>query len=214
MKWWPSLFLREQSPHFIANSSHEEQTIMEERVGEAFAGSEHFTVIGRQLQVGDPAPDFCLDFLDLADLIVRTISLADSTGMVRLLSVVNSLQRPVCRLVTHQWEAYRATLPSEACIYTVSRDSPQMQAKFQDTTGVLHQALSAHRCEQFGADYGVWLKEWRLLQRSVFVINCHDRIIYVEYVADQLREPDYAAAMQAVLQAVGVRGIGSNETEK
>ena len=69
MKWWPSLFLREQSPHFIADSSHEEQTIMEERVGEAFAGSEHFTVIGRQLQVGDPAPDFCLDFLDLADLI-------------------------------------------------------------------------------------------------------------------------------------------------
>ena len=176
---------------------------MEERVGAAFAGSEHFTVIGRQLQVGDPAPDFCLDYLDLADLVVRTTSLADSTGMVRLLSVVNSLQRPACLLVTQQREAYRATLPSEACIYTVSRDSPQMQAKFQEATGVLHQALSAHRSEQFGADYGVWLKEWHLLQQSVFVINHHNRIIYVEYVADQLREPDYVAAMQAVQQAVG-----------
>jgi thiol peroxidase len=174
---------------------------MEERVGEAFADSEHFTVIGRQLQVGDPAPDFCLDYLDLADLIVRTITLADSTGMVRLLSVVNSLERSVCLLVTHQWEAYRATLPSDACIYTVSRDSPQMQAKFQETTGVLHQALSAHRSEQFGQDYGVWLKEWRLLQRAVFVIDRTDRIVYIEYVADQLREPGYAAAMQAVQQA-------------
>src|SRR5581483_10134839 len=145
--------LEEVVTHFMANSSHEEQAIMEERVGEATTGSEHFTVIGRQLQVGDPAPDFCLDFLDLADLIVRTISLADSTGMVRLLSVVNSLGHPICQRVTQRWEAYRATLPSDACIYTVSRDSPQMQAKFQETTGVLHQALSAHRSEPFGQAY-------------------------------------------------------------
>jgi len=68
---------------------------------------------------------------------------------------------------------------------------------------VLHQALSAHRSEQFGADYGVWLKEWRLLQRAVFVLDRTDRIVYVEYVADQLREPGYAAALQAVRQAVG-----------
>jgi thioredoxin-dependent peroxiredoxin len=203
MKWVAFPLLEGAVTHFMANSSHEELAIMEERVGEAFAGSEHFTVIGRQLQVGDPAPDFSLDYLDLADLIVRTITLADSTGMVRLLSVVNSLDHLVCLLVTHQWEASRATVPFDACIYTVSRDSPQMQAKFQETTGVLHQALSAHRSEQFGTDYGVWLKEWRLLQRSVFVIDRHDRIIYVEYVADQLREPDYAAAMQTMQQAIG-----------
>jgi len=176
---------------------------MEERKGFAFAGTEQLTIRGRQLQRGDPAPDFRLDYLDLADLVVRTITLADAPGMVRLLSVVNSLQRPLCQFVTRQWEASRATVPSEACIYTVSRDSPQMQAQWQETTGVLHQALSAHRSEQFGQDYGVWLKEWRLLQRAVFVIDRTDRIIYVEYVADQLREPDYAAALQALQQAVG-----------
>src|SRR5438309_8893874 len=104
MKWVAFPLLEEAVIHFMANSSHEEQAIMEERVGEAFAGREQFTVIGRQLQVGDPAPDYCLDFLDLADMIVRTISLADSTGMVRLLSVVNSLGRPVCQRVTQQWE--------------------------------------------------------------------------------------------------------------
>ena len=65
---------------------------MEERRGEAFAGSEQLTVLGRQLQAGEAAPNFCLDYLDLADLVVRTISLADSAGMVRLLSVVNSLE--------------------------------------------------------------------------------------------------------------------------
>jgi thiol peroxidase len=174
---------------------------MEERKGEAFAGTEQLTVIGRQLHAGDPAPDFLLDYLDLADLVVRTISLADSTEMVRLLSVVNSLQRPVCQQVTQQWEALRAALSSDACVYTVSMDSPQMQTDWQDRVGVLHQLLSAQHVEQFGRDYGVWLKEWRLLQRAVFVIDRNDCIIYAEYVADQLREPDYAAALQAVRQA-------------
>lgn len=176
---------------------------MEERIGEVFAGTEQFTVIGKQLQRGDPAPDFRLDYLDLADLIIRTVGLADSAGTVRLLSVVNSLQRPLCQHVTRQWEALYTDLPSSACIYTVSMDSPQMQADWQDRIGVLHQLLSAQHVEQFGHDYGVWLKEWRLLQRAVFVIDRNDSIVYVEYVADQLREPDYGGAMQVVSSLQG-----------
>ena len=97
---------------------------MEERRGEAFAGPEQLTIIGRRLHPGGPAPDFRLDYLDLADMAIRTVSLADSAGMVRLLSVVNSLERPVCQRVTRQWEALCAALPPDACIYTVSLDSP------------------------------------------------------------------------------------------
>ena len=174
---------------------------MEERMGDAFAGTEHLTVIGRRLHPGGTAPDFCLNYLDLLDLAVHTVRLSDSAGMVRLLSVVNSLQRPVCQLVTQRWEALSPVLPPDACIYTVSMDPPQMQARWQDRTGVLHQALSAHHSVQFGQDYGVWLREWHLLQRSVVVIDRTDRIVYVEYVADQMREPDYAVALQAVQQA-------------
>ena len=174
---------------------------MEERIGEAFAGNEQLTIIGKKLHAGDSAPNFCLDYVDLADMAVRTISLADSAGLVRLLNVVNSLERPVCQRVTRQWEALCATLPPEACIYTVSMDSPQMQARWQYSAGVLHQVLSAQRSEQFGQNYGVWLKEWRVLQQAVFVLDRHDQIVYVEYVADQLREPDYGAALQAVQQA-------------
>jgi thioredoxin-dependent peroxiredoxin len=171
---------------------------MEERKGFAFAGTEQLTVMGRQLHAGDRAPDFRLDYLDLADMIVSTISLADSRGMVRLLSIVNSLKRPVCQRVTRRWEALSRNVSPEASVYSVSMDSPQMQARWQDMAGVLHQTLSAHRDEQFGQDYGVWLKEWRLLQRAVFVLDRNDRIVYAEYVADQLCEPEYAAALQAV----------------
>ena len=176
---------------------------MEERMGDAFAGTEQLTVIGRRLHPGGIVPDFCLNYLDLVDMAVHTVRLSDLAGMVRLLSVVNSLERPVCQVVTRRWEALCAMLPPDACIYTVSMDPPQMQAGWQDRTGVLHQALSAHHSVQFGQDYGVWLKEWHLLQKSVVVIDRTDRIVYVEYVTDQMSEPDYTAAIQAVQQAVG-----------
>jgi thiol peroxidase len=176
---------------------------MEERMGDAFAGTEHLTVIGKRLHPGETAPDFCLHYLDLVDMAVHTVRLSDSVGMVRLLSMVNSLERPVCQVVTRRWEVLCAMLPADACIYTVSMDTPQMQSLWQDRTGVLHQALSAHNSVQFGQDYGVWLKEWHLLQRSVVVIDRTDRIVYVEYVTAQMSEPDYTAAIHAVQRAAG-----------
>jgi thiol peroxidase len=174
---------------------------MEARIGEAFAGSEHLTIIGRCLLPGETAPDFCLHYLDLVDLVVHKVGLSDLAGIVRLLSMVNSLERSVCQEVTQRWETLREALPPEACMYTISMDPPEVQAEFQDRTGVLHQALSAQHSAQFGQEYGVWVKEWHLLQRSVVVIDRNDRIVYVEYVADQLSEPNYAAAIQALQQA-------------
>jgi hypothetical protein len=80
----------------------EEQGIMEARIGEAYAGTECLTVIGRRLHQGERAPDYCLSYLDLVDLAVRRVRLADSTGLVRLLSMVNSLERPLCQAVTQR----------------------------------------------------------------------------------------------------------------
>jgi thiol peroxidase len=49
----------------------------------------------------------------------------------------------------------------------------------------------------------VLLKERRLLQRAVFVLDAQGRIVYSEYVADQMREPDYKAALHAVQACAG-----------
>jgi len=170
---------------------------MEERSGEAFALDELLTVVGRRLLPGEIAPDFSLEYLDLADMKVQSAGLADIEGSMRLFNVVNSLARPVCHHITRQWEKLHTDLPPRACIYTISTDPPDAQAHWQSIQGVLHQTLSAHRSEQFGQDYGVWLKEWHLLQRAVFVIDCENRIVYSEYVADQMREPKYALAIES-----------------
>jgi len=178
----------------------------EERRGEAFEGTERLTVLGRRLGPGDDAPDFTLDTLDAADGAIHPVRLADSNGMVRLLTVVNSLDTPVCHIETRRWETLGGRLPADIRLYTVSMDLPYAQARWRRAEAVAHQALSAHREERFGIDYGVLLKEWRLLQRAVFVIDRLDKIAYAEYVADQLREPDYAAALEAARQAAVAGG--------
>jgi thioredoxin-dependent peroxiredoxin len=176
--------------------------VTEERNGEAFELDMQLTAVGRKLQPGDVAPDFALDYFDPADSSIRSVRLVDSAGQVRLLHVVNSLDTPVCHVSTRRWDELRAELPPGVRLYTISMDLPFAQARWQNAEGVTHQALSAHRSEQFGRDYGVLLKEWRLLQRAIFVIDRHDRISYAEYVADQMCEPNYAAAMAAVRQAM------------
>jgi thiol peroxidase len=174
---------------------------MEERIGEAFELDARLTVVGSKLGVGEPAPDFALDYLDPTDQSIRTIRLADSASTVRLLTVVNSLDTPVCHVETRRWEDRRGELPPGVQLYTISMDLPFAQARWQSAERVSHPALSSHRDEQFGRDYGVLIKEWRLLQRAVFVIGRDDRIVHAEYVADQMREPDYAAALAAAREA-------------
>jgi thioredoxin-dependent peroxiredoxin len=175
-----------------------------ERRGEAFEGDIQLTVVGPQLRVGDTAPDFTLDALAPGEAMPREITLADGAGRVRLLHVVNSLDTPVCHIGAHRFESLRrADLPPDVDVYTVSMDLPFAQARWRAAEDVEHEALSSHRSERFGRDYGVLLREWRLLQRAVFVIDGAHRIVHVEYVADQLAEPDYAAALAAARRAAG-----------
>lgn len=181
--------------------NRKETNVTIERTGEAFELDQQLTVIGRKLEGGESAPDFALDYLDPSDSSIRSVALADSAGLVRLLNVVNSLDTPVCNIETRRWDTLRAHLPANVQVYTVSMDLPFAQARWQAAEGVTHQALSGHRSERFGEDYGVLIKEWRLLQRAVFVIDRANRIAYAEYVADQMREPNYDAAVAAAIQA-------------
>src|SRR5258708_7721669 len=135
---------------------------VQERRGEAFELGQPLTVIGRKLQPGEPAPPFTLECFDPALEAITIVRLADSDGQVRLLNVVNSLDTPVCDVETQKWEERRAELPADVQLLTISMDLPFAQARWCEAAEVRHQALSAHRDEQFGRDYGVLIKEWRV----------------------------------------------------
>jgi thiol peroxidase len=131
------------------------------------------------------------------------VSLEDSRGSVRLLNVINSVDTPVCNVETKKWQAMLSSLGSDVALYTISMDLPFAQARWAAAENVDHSLLSGHRSEKFGEDYGVLLREWRLLQRAVFVIDGGGSVVHAEYVADQMKEPDYDAAAAAVSKAKG-----------
>jgi thiol peroxidase len=168
-----------------------------ERTGEAFELDERLTVIGARLQPGMAAPDFVLETFDPETQTVREVRLGDSAGRVRLLNVVNSVDTPVCHIETRRWDGLRRDLPADVALYTISMDLPFAQARWRGAEGTGHELLSAHKSEAFGRDYGVLVKEWRLLQRAVFVLAGDGHVVHAEYVANQMAEPDYDAAVQA-----------------
>ncbi|MDQ6727112.1 MAG: thiol peroxidase [Actinomycetota bacterium] len=168
---------------------------MEERVGGAVEDGQELTVLGRMLEPGDTAPDFALDHFTGSSM--DTVSLADMAGSVVVLNVVNSVDTPVCDVQTRRVDG----LFPAAKVLTVSMDLPFALVRWTNAAGVTHPAVSSHRSEAFGRDYGVLIKEWRALQRSVFVIDRDGRIAYAEYVPDQMNEPDYDAAVDAARKA-------------
>ena len=174
---------------------------MEERTGEAFEFDEKLTVVGSKLKPGMKAPSFKLDSFSNGSL--RQVNLSDSTGKVRLLNIVNSLDTPVCHVETQRWEKIRNELPADVVIYTISMDLPFAQSRWQNNENVSHEMLSSHRDETFGKEYGVLIKEWRLLQRAVLVIDESDTIVHAEYVPDQMAEPNYDETVKAVKNAAG-----------
>lgn len=171
---------------------------MIERTGEAYELDEQLTVVGAQLKPGDIAPDFTLEHQDPETYALLPVSLSESAGSIRVLSVVPSLDTPVCKIQASKWDTMRQDLPESVVLYTVSMDLPYAQSRWQTAENAGHKALSAHKSEAFATDYGILLREWRLLQRSIFVIDEAGAIRYAQYVPDQGAEPDYEPAIAAI----------------
>jgi thiol peroxidase len=145
------------------------------------------TLIGPELKVGDKAPDF-----KLIDTNLKPVTLADSKGKTRLISVVPSIDTPVCDLQTKRFNQEASKLPANVAVLTVSMDLPFAQARWCGIAGADKvQMLSDYREHAFGQAYGVLIKELKLLSRAVFVIGPDDRVQYVEYVKEITLHPDY-----------------------
>src|SRR5512141_412448 len=170
-----------------------------ERTGIATMKGIPVTLIGPEIKAGDKAPDFnCLD------MSMNEVSLADSKRKIRLIAAVPSLDTTVCNKMTIRFndEAERMNDVRVAWI-TVSMDLPFAQKLFMDDEDIRDMNLySDHRDASFGQDYGVLIKENRLLSRAVFVIDRDDNVRYVEYVKENGQLPDFEAALRVVWDLV------------
>ncbi|KIL75647.1 Thiol peroxidase, Tpx-type [Bacillus badius] len=154
------------------------------------------TLLGNEVKAGDQAPDFKVLATDLSE-----VTLADSKGKVRLISVIPSIDTGVCEQQTRKFNEEASKLDNVEII-TISADLPFAQKRWCAGEGLENVNIySDHREMSFGEAYGVHMKELRLLARSVFVVDSEGKVTYVEYVSEGTNHPDYEKAIEAAKAA-------------
>jgi len=151
------------------------------------------TLLGTMPAAGDKAPGFSLKDQAMADK-----TLADYAGKVKIISVVPSVDTPICDIETKRFNEEAASLGDSIVILTVSVDLPPAFKRWCGASGVDKvELLSDFKDHNFGVDYGVRIKEIGLLARCLFVVDKDDTVQYVQLVPEVADEPDYDAVLSA-----------------
>jgi thiol peroxidase len=165
-----------------------------ERTGELTHRSRALTLLGETVQIGQQAPDASLRGPDQS-----AVSLSDYAGKVLLISVVPSLDTGICDAQTRRFNEEAANFADDVVVLTISAEHPWNQRRWCGAAGIDRVVvLSDHYDLDFGHKFGTAIKEYRLLQRSIFVIGRDGKISYVEYVPEIAQHPDYDGALAAV----------------
>jgi thiol peroxidase len=173
-----------------------------ERPGATTLKGNPLTLIGPQLKPGDDAPDF-----NVVDQALKPVTLKDTGDNVRIISVVPSLDTPVCDAQTRKFNIAAANLPG-VDIITVSVDLPFAQTRWCGAFGVDKvKMLSDYKDVSFGTNYGTLIKELRIESRAIFVLDRENKVRYVEYVKEVADSPNHDAALAAAREAVAAAAV-------
>ncbi|MDQ0225851.1 thiol peroxidase [Metabacillus niabensis] len=154
------------------------------------------TLVGNEVKIGDTAPDFTV-----LDNELNEVTLSNSVGKVRIISVIPSIDTGVCDAQTRRFNEEASNL-SNVEVLTISVDLPFAQKRWCAANGLENvKTLSDHRNLSFGEAFGVYIKELRLLARAVFVIESNNKVTHVEYVREATNHPNYEAAIEAAKAA-------------
>ncbi|MBZ0104704.1 MAG: thiol peroxidase [Sulfuricella denitrificans] len=154
---------------------------------------EPLNVGGHFPQTGETAHSFMLVDKDLKD-----VSLSEFSGKRKVLSIVPSVDTPVCATSTRVFNQ-RASELSNTVVLVISADLPFAQSRFCGAEGLDNVImLSTMRGRDFYKDYGVMITDpplSGLMARAVIVLDEKDKVIHAELVPEITQEPDYDAAI-------------------
>jgi len=142
---------------------------------------------------GTDAPDFVLVNAELSDA-----SLESYAGKKKLLSIVPSLDTPVCATSTKRFND-AAKEKSDVVFLMISADLPFAMSRFcgaEGTDNVI--TLSMMRSRNFAKDYGILIEDGPLAgitARGIVVLDANNKVIHSELVSEITQEPDYDAAL-------------------
>ena len=145
------------------------------------------------------APNFTLVKNDLS-----TVELSDYKGQKVVLNIFPSIDTGTCAQSVRQFNQEAAEL-SNTKVLCISKDLPFAQARFCGAEGIDKvETLSDFRDGNFGKSYQVEFTDGPLqglLSRSVVVVNEAGEVVYTEQVAETVDEPNYKAALEALMDA-------------
>ncbi len=159
-----------------------------------------YALEGPHLKLGEAAPDALL-----RKTLLDTLGVRETDGKTRVLSVVPSLDTPVCAEQTKRFHEAAAKLDN-VDFYTISCDLPTGMARFCGAENIDPERirfLSDHFDTSFGRAYGKLIPELRLECRAVFVLDRDGIIRHAEYVPEVADHPDYDSALECARQLAG-----------
>lgn len=157
------------------------------------------TLAGEAVSVGKPAPDFKLHYYEGG---MKTITPADLKGKATILSVVPSLDTPVCQVQTKKFNEQLGALGDKINAVTVSLDLPFAMNRFCGAESIKNIKVGSDYFDRsFGKNWGMLIEELAILARGVFVLDKSGTVIYAEQVKEVAEEPNYDAALAALKKA-------------
>jgi len=165
-------------------------------------GSKPTSLEGTGIKVGDSLRDAKLTTTP-PDL--KLVSLTDSKGTVRIVSIVPSLDTKVCEQQTHYLSEKNANLDRDVQLITVSVDTPFAQKRFAEEAKIKNVTfLSDYRSGDFGRAYGLLIPDIHVLARAVMVVDKDNVVRYLQVVPELASMPDIDAAFNAARKVAGL----------
>jgi thioredoxin-dependent peroxiredoxin len=155
------------------------------------------TLVGTQVRVGDPAPDFQLTTGAMQPMTLEEA--IDGGKRNALFIALPSLDTPTCNIETNTFNSRLGEVPAGAAVFVVSLDLPFAQKRWAAANNAEALTfLSDYRDHSFATAYGVFLKEIGLITRANFVVSKDRTIAYAEIVPEVATEPNYDATLAAL----------------
>jgi thioredoxin-dependent peroxiredoxin len=147
---------------------------------------------GHEVKTGDSLRAVPLTKGDLS-----LVNIEESQGMVRIISVVPSLDTKVCEQQTHYLSEKNQGLDQQVHLMTISIDTPFAQDRFAKEAGIANvEFLSDFRGGEFGKSHGLLLEGPHVLARAVMVVDDKNVIRYLQVTPDLGHMPDMDQAFQ------------------
>lgn len=149
---------------------------------------------GNGVKVGDVLRDVNVAQNDLS---LVNVAQTKGAGKVRIISVVPSLDTPVCEQQTHYLSERNKGLDKVVELITVSVDTPFAQKRFAQEAKIANVTfLSDYRGAEFGKAHGLFLEGPHILTRAVMVVDKTNTIRYLQITPEISQLPDMEEALQ------------------